>query len=736
MSRLLSLICLLPLLLTSCRDKTPAPSSESKKEESFFSTPVETVDQLKQNRLAEEPTVFLRSQAESAIHWQAWTPEVLSIAEKSQRLIFLCLGSGNHRESAQFVEHLATDHAGTLNEEFVPVLADTAVDPALALMSHQLSSEIGKPISFPFLLWLSHEGNPVGWAPLDNQSLESQLTGFRRAAEVVQAVQEKSKRYVIENSRRDNAQRLERIQKVYQDSFAEEENEMSRGMLFLTMQALTDLHDPLSHTFDNTGGIPPGNLLTTLGRLTDHPACPQRLREKTKEALVDASIHLVTSAVRDPLDGTFFARRGSHSFAVPVLSKEPETQAEMLSALASVPPHLEGERALRQLLASEEASPLTTRHVKLKKDGQLGYFWNVSDLQEFLSESEMKVAESAFELRSLGNVPKGDDPEGRFFRLNSLGLKRTDSELAEATGYSITEAEEILARLQEKLLAKRQERLAEHEALFVEDRVGLASLARQLTALTRAHQVAPEAAPLALIEKVGQTITSQYLHSGDQLWRFPHKDNLRAIPGSAFDYAVTLEALLAWHRLTWEEELLLTCQKLAHTLVSQFSDRNHFLTEQTKESPLHVFPVYGNQMIFGPSTWGTSYGALTHLQNLALAPEGTSEMLAAITPILQASLQRFPVIHTDFLHAAVSHLENRVLILSPTLEPSAMAELRGQLATAEFDAVRALPAPKSWPGLPQPEGKAAILLAGGEVVAEFASPEEILPALRQDLAER
>ena len=114
-------------LLLGCRNKEEDREDKKKEDTKFFSTPPEDVAELATNRLAKEPTAFLRSQASSAINWQPWTPEITDLAERSQRLILVFVGSTSHPQSFSTAKLLESKFADEINAKYVPVLADVRI---------------------------------------------------------------------------------------------------------------------------------------------------------------------------------------------------------------------------------------------------------------------------------------------------------------------------------------------------------------------------------------------------------------------------------------------------------------------------------------------------------------------------------------------------------------------------------------------------------------------------------
>ncbi|MGJ8723497.1 MAG: DUF255 domain-containing protein [Roseibacillus sp.] len=718
--------------LTACRTKNEDGEQKVQENTEFFSTPPENIPELGINRLATEPSNFLRNQSTSPIHWQPWTPEILDLAERSQRLIFVFVGSTTHSKSQSLAQLLESKFTTEINEKYVPVLADTELDPALALACNMLSNERRESIAFPFLMWLSHEGNPVAWIPVSSVDEENLLLGFRRAQNTVEAILEKSSRYVIENSRYDNEGRRGRIKSSLSLGEKEGSKQVARNDLFITAQSLSDLYDSIDKTFDNTGGIPPGNLITSLARISAHPAAPSRLRKDARKASKESIDLLVKSAIRDPLDGYFFTRRNSRSFSVPALSKTLKTQAEMLSAMSSSPSTPASKRAIAYMLEALEQNPIQSTALYPGETNELAYFWSTSAVEDLLSKDEMAVAKAAFGLKGLGNVPSSDDPRRLYFRRNTLGLALFGSDLAQKVGKNEPEVEKLLASAIEKISARRNEILTTSNALLTEELPILAPKARLLTSLVRAHAASPSPSTLQSLNRLGEEILTEFVDSEGRLIRVPARGDLRTVQAFANDYAVTIEALLEWYRVTWREQLLEVSLNLTTILLDDFLDKENYLVEANIENHPLTFPVYSKDMIFGPSTWGIAHGVLRKMSNMGHQHPKLASAIEAQTPLLEAGLKRAPVVHTDYLLAGLNNLGGYVLVVAEAQKGN--QSLRLALAQPEFDSINTILQNSILKDLPSAGNNAAVLLKNGEKIKTFASTDAILTGLRSQLA--
>ncbi|MDP0491345.1 MAG: DUF255 domain-containing protein [Verrucomicrobiota bacterium JB023] len=728
----IALACMALLLSPSCKENPfgarKAPAKEQ--EESVFSSPLQVPEEATRNRLAHEPTDFLRSQAGSAINWQPWDENITDLATSAQRLIFVVVGSNQHPASRELLDLLAADYSDLINERYLPVLADQEVDPSLAMACQLLSRESAKPVAFPFLLLLSHEGYPIGWTPMSANRQISLEAPFLRVEQAVHTVWEKSPKYVIENSRFLNEKRLTRFTPPVADKSDDETAESSLAALFIKFQRLAQLYDPVARRFDGVGGLPPSGLLTSLGRLAHHPGCPSKLRKNAADSSREALSTILRSAIRDPLDGAFFARRLSPSFSIPTLTKHLNTQAAMLSAITSSEVTPLTERSQERLLTYlNHSPPLSTVPANAGKARQ-AYFWESQKLQDLLDEREWEVVKLAFDISNIGNLASGDDPTRAYFRKNSLGLKTLPEEMANQLGITPSEASRYLAGACEKLAKNREAGIQAAGGFSQETTLPLSTQARLLTGLALSASwggpLSDES--LSMAAELADRLITDYYQEG-QLYRIAPSENHRGEPALANDYALLIESLLAYHRLTLDDDLFSLSIELATHLLDHHVDSEHNLSENPLEASLLPFSIQNWKMIFGPSTWGTAYGALRRLQGGGFEHPALEPILERQESVLEPASALTPVVHTDFLAARLNTWGQLTLVLSGAQTDAELTALRQQLLAPEFDSILTMRANER---LPQPEG-AALLRMNGETVRQFESLSEVIPALRNTL---
>ena len=144
-------------------------------EERFFEGEPEVIEHLHRNQLGQEPSDFLRSRADDAVNWQGWSPTLFEEAKQEQRLVFALIGSSRFTTTTHFFDQLKKhpELIKRLNDQYVCTLVDIDVHPEMALQMAALCVEIKRPVSFPVIAWISHEGSPVTWLPLTEKDINT-----------------------------------------------------------------------------------------------------------------------------------------------------------------------------------------------------------------------------------------------------------------------------------------------------------------------------------------------------------------------------------------------------------------------------------------------------------------------------------------------------------------------------------------------------------------------------------
>src|ERR1035437_6288030 len=198
-----AMICLCALL-ASCRRHKQAPPA---------SPPPVIAGELGGNQLATSPGPMFRAEANAPVHWQIPDQQTLRRAAEARRPIFAFVGTPQIPLCHTVLETIYHNNAlvDSLNRNFIPVLVDADVCREIGLIAAPLCRELKKPISLPLLLWVSSDGNPITWLPLNNPNPKDIIETTTNAVNAVALTWTQWPDYVMKNGRLDNKNRRERL---------------------------------------------------------------------------------------------------------------------------------------------------------------------------------------------------------------------------------------------------------------------------------------------------------------------------------------------------------------------------------------------------------------------------------------------------------------------------------------------------------------------------------------------
>lgn len=718
------------LLLTGCQENNEAIDEDDR----FFKKDPEHVPMAHRNRLESEPTAFLRSHAVDPIHWQPWSAQLFDHALSEQKTILALVVNGNFPVTQVLLEDLASDPEliRILHGNYICTLVDMHSHPEMALVSSLLASEIRRPISFPTVIWFSHERHPIAWLPLSRGDVMNFNEILSHSHDMLNDRWEDNPRYVVRNSHNDNAARVNRIR----DSYTKVRTVKLRESLSKAARQLSALYDPTSGEMDGSGGLVPFGLLQFASAVATDPATSPTLRKRLVTMVEGHTNLLLESAVRDPLDGGFFSARRTRGWSLPVLTKDSVTQLEGILALTQIAALSGQQRYLqdaRDILAFTEAR---------FTDGQGGlglfeypasaekateaYLLSREKLSELLQPEEFSVAETCYGIKPLGNIPIEADPKRSYFRLNSLRAAVAPADAAAELGITPVEATALLESARQRLLVHRRELLG-HDKRDIEWTrpthldARYAAVLTELGAATSNDELLDRAR--SLLESIRKRSVSE-----NGLMRLPAVEGRRGIAARGLDYATLLDALFRLYRHDLDSDLLVWAHELAVEALEKLADEQGLLQEVPADDRLLLTPNFSSTMIFGSSTWGTIYGPLTRL-HLLTGSEKFAAILKGIDSRLVNPMTNRALLHTDFGVSALAALSGTLVCLDGPDGAAALADLHAVVSEPAHAGVTVARLDASLPGafsLPKPTEKVrALVMRGGELVGQAANADDL-----------
>lgn len=613
------------------------------------------------------PGMIYQTQAKSPIFWQPWTEETMKRAEAAGRLVFAVIAMPQQAGYQTILSALAADPAlvALINQNYVPVLIDGEASREIGLLTADLCSELKRGLQLPIFLWMTSEGNPVAWIPVNSSEPGKVSELFNQSHSMVYRTWEEEPAYVLKNSALDNDSRRTRL------SNRKNANMMSDRPAVDVVRALrqlTSYYDPFSRSFDEAGGIFPAGSIDLLATAAVHPGVPPEVRKRCLDTTHELLVDLLPSAMFDPLAGGVFATRRGTSWALPGFSKDCGSHARIANALFSAYRATGDRRALEKALDLIEfaeksfATPdgLFAIGASPERD-PAAWLWSVEDIENELPPEHAAWWIKASGMTGLGNLPSEVDTQRLYFRSNSLAVAKTVAEIAAERGESVQVFAPRYQAVREKLLARRNSRLGE----VVRDNNAEAGVSfRMVSAYAAAFGATGDVAfrnkAVALLAKSRESFSS-----GPRLRAFAKDAPSSVGEGRAFLYGLAIQAVLDVATITSEEKLLTWSEDLATTAAELFTDSG-FIKECPSDANIIDLPVTDLVMLFDDSTAG-----LVSFAECRLAERGrplVASFSESAIPLPTIAVDR-PILHTDLLQATMAREFKVTLVSGGDLAP-------------------------------------------------------------------
>lgn len=645
-----------------------------------------SVLELQRNKLDNLPGVVYESQVSSAIHWQPWTKDTLKKANQANRLVLAVVAAPQQPDYLQVLKDLEADseRVDLINQTYVPVLIDAGTIREWALLSSELCMEIRAGLQLPLMVWMTPQAQPVAWLPLSASSSDTIAGLFDQSHVMVTRVWEDDREYVAENSKVDQVNRAKRMLGRYQERSLSVDP-ASDGPRAL--RQLTSLYDPVSRTFDETGGLFPCSAIDLLALGARTEGLPESLRERSENVLSNLLDDLLSSPMFDPLDGgVFWARRGS-TWLLPGFYRDSSTQSRvaisLLNAGASIGDQRAIDRALGiiEFLEREYATPDGTFSLGRETTAVTeDWLWRMEDVTKILSADELEVWVPATGMTERGNLPSEVDPQRQFFRANSIGFVKSAAELSDASGRAAGEIQDLLDSARRKLLKVRDERV-QHSGM---SRHGHAAATfRAASAYACAYRVTGDE---KFLQKAETTLTKARaaFSKGPRLVMYDSDLAPSLIAGRALLYGVAMNASLDLWAITLDEKWVFWADDLATTAAELFV-ADAYLSETPAQATLMDLPISDLAMLFEESSVG-----MLSLSSVRLKALGHS-----VLPALEAELFKFPmqaidnpILHTDLVRSAIVNDYGTTYVYGSSIPE----EVKSSLVRAPLDSVTRKPA--------------------------------------------
>ncbi len=623
--------------------------------------------ELSSNGLGQFPGAVYRSEVDSPIHWQPWTQETMARAKAANRLVFAVIVLPQQPGFQPVLEALAADQAlvASINTNYVPVLVDGDAVREVGILTADLCAEIKRGLNLPLFLWMTPDGNPVAWIPVNRSSASNVVELFNQSHSMVSRMWSEDASYVVKNSAIDNANRSARLasrknSKVMSQKPAEDAVRCVRQLI--------SFYDPASRTFDEAGGLFPSGTLDLLAAAALQPGFPAETKTRCVETLRELMIDLLPSAMFDPLDGGLFSSRRGSSWTLPVFARDCPSQGRAAVALLNGYRVTGDERVLERalgLISFAEKSYQTTEGLfaigMAAETDPESWLWSVEDIEKELPPEDAGWWIKATAMKGLGNLPSEVDPQREYFRSNSLGFSQSMAEVAASRSQSPQEFAPRFDDARKILLKARDARLGPQVR---DDESHAGATFRMISAYASAFGATGDEKyrrkAVALLDKARSAFGKE-----PTLRQFSKSAPSSLGEGRAFTYGLALQAVLDVSAITSDEKWLVWADDLSTTAAELFT-AGDFLKECPDTAKVIDLPVTDLVMLFDDSTAG-----LIALAECRLAERGrplVSTFSDLAIPLPTYAVDR-PILHTDLLQATIAREYKCTLITGANLSP-------------------------------------------------------------------
>ncbi len=488
------------------------------------------------NALSSHPSPYLAMHATDPVAWRLWGQEAIDEARREGKLLFV--SSGNFScywcHVMQRENYLNPRIAALINHNFIPVLIDSELQPALDAQFMEFLNRALGYAGWPLQVFLTPDGYPLAGTvyapPAEFEPMLLELAGEWK------------------KDSKDLAARAQQAAAAHRqplppasDVLEKEADETSTAAFISQALAASD---------GEAGGF---------GKQSKFPATPQLQAllfaySRTREAplgnfLILTLDHMASGGLRDHLGGGFFRYTTDRNWQEPHFEKMLYDNAQLAILYLQAAQIFErpeygqiGQETLdfmlRELSGPEGGMMSSLAAVgESMREGEY-YLWNRSELEALLTPAEFRALNLAWDLE---NAPQR---KGAHLPRDTQSAQQ----VAAALGVNPNVVKQLLQQARKKLLDARNARVLPHDGKQLAGLNGLA-----LAALAQGTQL-PNG---KTYRRAGQHLRDylvQTLWDGKQLHRLHTWKPGQSAEGTLEDYALTAKGLLAWSHVNHSEE--------------------------------------------------------------------------------------------------------------------------------------------------------------------------------------
>ena len=504
-----------------------------------------------ENQLRDNASPYLAMHGDDPVAWQEWSPSILELAQKENRLIFISSGYFSCRWCHVMQRESYSDPAiaALLNRYFIPVKVDRELNPALDAYLIDYMQRTRQRAGWPLNIFLTPEGYPLtGTTYLPPERFRKALIQLREAwAGQADRMRDLARRALLELTM--EPPRPQPGREVSLPALRER----------LVHEAL-ELGDSMEGGFGLQNRFPMAPQLRALLRIRG-----QRPREALDHLLTLTLDQMANQGLRDQLGGGFFRYAVDPSWHVPHFEKMLYTQALLARVyllagkLYQRQDYLDVARDTLDFVLREMRGPqglFIASFSAVDEKGEEGahYLWTPGELVSLLGEEDAGLARRRWAMLGTSPVDGGYLPR----QGESAG------EIAKALGGTVEQVQQRLESIRNRLLKARGARTLPADTKELAGWNGLL-----LGALALAGRELEEPRYLDEARRLARVIRRRLWHEGE-LWHAA-QGGQRIGQSVLADYAYLAEGLKALADMdpgsglrAWQQELVRSAWQKFH----------------------------------------------------------------------------------------------------------------------------------------------------------------------------
>lgn len=603
------------------------------------------------NKAGGSRSPYIRAHASNPVAWQLWGDEAITLAQKENKLIFLSVGfSACHTCHLMDRESFSNDDiAATLNESFIPIIADKEERPDIDRIYMNFISATSGAGGWPLNVFLTPDLKPLFggayWPGPGSSSptLEGSIDFLGILDKLAISWKDQEERCRIESVK---------SQQSLKDFAGDGTNgdKLGASVDVPEIELLERVNNQFIATFDKHNGgfgtapkYPTPHKLSFLLRLRQYPQVvldvvgPDSCKTAEDIALITLR-KMARSGTHDQIGHGFSRYSITADWSLPKFEKMLYDNAQLLHVyldgfLLSRDPEFLGivydigtylttslSHPTGGFYTSESADSFYKRGDSEKREGAF-YLWTKREFENILDSKAEPILSAFYNVSSHGNVPTEEDPHDEFIDQNVLQIISNPTALASTFGMK---EEEIVKIIKEGKAILRAHREKERVQPNLDDKIIVSWNGLAIGALSRAGAVIkgfdPEKSEIfvSAASRAAKFIKENlYEESTKTLYRVWHDghDGIRAF---AEDYAFLIEGLIDLYEATFDEAWLKWADELQKSQIDLFYDEsgNGAFFSTTPSAPHIILRLKVGMDENEPSTNGISASNLYRLSNV------------------------------------------------------------------------------------------------------------------------